>query len=149
MTRIHSHRRGKSHSTQPTSRRPLSWVTYSPDEITTLIVKLAKDGYTPSAIGIKLRDEYNIPLVQPVIGKGIVEVLAENGVKISLPEELERLLSKAKKLQTHLKSHKADHTNVRSLELVEAKIHRLSKYYKRKDILPLNWKYSAVIAQLA
>ncbi|MGH9992676.1 MAG: 30S ribosomal protein S15, partial [Nitrososphaera sp.] len=33
-------------------------------------------------------------------------------------------------------------------ELVEAKIHRLSRYYKRMGILPQNWKYAAVIAQL-
>jgi small subunit ribosomal protein S15 len=37
---------------------------------------------------------------------------------------------------------------VRSLELIEAKIHRLSKYYKRTGKIPGNWKYSAVIAQL-
>jgi small subunit ribosomal protein S15 len=34
------------------------------------------------------------------------------------------------------------------LELIEAKIHRLSKYYKRTGKIPENWKYSAVIAQL-
>jgi len=32
---------------------------------------------------------------------------------------------------------------------VEAKIHRLSKYYKRKGILPSDWQYKAVVAQLA
>ncbi|HEX2014524.1 MAG TPA: 30S ribosomal protein S15 [Nitrososphaera sp.] len=47
-----------------------------------------------------------------------------------------------------MKIHNSDHRNVRSLELVEAKIHRLSKYYKRKGKLPQNWKYAAVIAQL-
>jgi small subunit ribosomal protein S15 len=34
------------------------------------------------------------------------------------------------------------------LELIEAKIHRLSKYYKRSGRLSKNWKYSAMIAQL-
>jgi small subunit ribosomal protein S15 len=37
---------------------------------------------------------------------------------------------------------------VRSLELIESKIHRLSKYYKLKGKIPRNWKYAAVIAQL-
>ena len=149
MARIHSHRRGKSHSTRPTSRLVPSWLTYSPDEVTTLIVKMAKEGLTPSEIGVKLRDEYSIPLVKPILGKDVIEVLAENGLKPKLPEELERLLSRAKKLQAHLKTHKADRKNVRSLELLEAKIHRLSKYYKRVGMLPSTWRYSAMVAQLA
>ena len=148
MARIHSHRRGKSHSSKPTSRQALGWVTYSPDEITTLIVNLAKEGNTPSAIGIKLRDQYNIPLVKQITGKDILEVLRDNNLEPELPEELGRLLSRAKRLQTHLKIHKGDRKNVRSLELLEAKIHRLSKYYKKKKVLPLNWKYKAIIAQL-
>jgi small subunit ribosomal protein S15 len=32
--------------------------------------------------------------------------------------------------------------------LIESKIHRLSRYYKRVGKLPKNWKYAAVIAQL-
>ena len=45
--------------------------------------------------------------------------------------------------------HKSDRKNVHSLELVEAKIYRLSKYYKEKGILPSDFKYTAVVAQLA
>jgi small subunit ribosomal protein S15 len=51
-------------------------------------------------------------------------------------------------LQKHLRIHNSDHRNVRSLELIEAKIHRLSRYYKRVGKLQKNWKYAAVIAQL-
>jgi small subunit ribosomal protein S15 len=148
MARIHSHRRGTSHSIRPTLKRIPSWLSYSPDEITTLIVKMAKDELTPSQIGTRLRDEYNIPLVKPILGKDIVEAMAENGVKLKLPEELARLLSRANKLQVHLKSHKGDHKNVRSLELLEAKIHRLSKYYKRMGVLPSTWKYNAMVAKV-
>ena len=38
---------------------------------------------------------------------------------------------------------------LRSLELIEAKIYRLSKYYKKIGILPQDFKYSAVVAQLS
>ncbi|MEM3518212.1 MAG: 30S ribosomal protein S15 [Nitrososphaerales archaeon] len=148
MARIHSHRKGKSHSTRPTSKRTPTWLTYSTDEIVTQIVKMAKNGLTPSEIGLKLRDEFNIPLVKPVLGKSILEILEENGLKPSLPEDLDRLLKKAKRLQEHLKAHKSDRKNVRSLELIEAKIHRLSKYYKSIGFLPEDWKYSTVVAQL-
>jgi small subunit ribosomal protein S15 len=76
------------------------------------------------------------------------EILTENNLKSEMPEDLERLVKKAAGLQRHLKAHNSDHRNVRSLELVEAKIHRLSKYYKSTGRLPTSWKYAAVIAQL-
>lgn len=103
---------------------------------------------SPSEIGLKLRDEHGIPLIKPVVGKSLTEVLADNNIKPEMPEDLEALVKKAVGLQKHLKAHNSDHRNVRSLELVEAKIHRLSKYYKNIGRLPKRWKYAAVIAQL-
>ena len=146
---MHCKSKGKSHSIRPTSRLAPTWLNYSSDEIITLIVKLSKGGMNLSNIGLELRDEYNVPLVKPILGKTIKKTLEENGVKITIPEDLGTLLNRAKQLQDHLKKNKSDRKNVRSLELLEAKIHRLSKYYKRKAILPKNWKYSAIIAQLA
>jgi small subunit ribosomal protein S15 len=148
MARIHVHTHGKSHSTRPTSKSSPSWLTQSQDQVSALVVKLSKDGLSPSEIGLNLRDHHAIPLVKPVVGKSMTDILTENNIKPEMPEDLEKLLTKALGLQRHLKVHNSDHRNVRSLELVEAKIHRLSKYYKRKDRLPQNWKYAAVIAQL-
>ena len=45
-------------------------------------------------------------------------------------------------------THKNDRRNIRSLELIEAKVHRLSMYYKKIGRIPKNWKYKSVIAQL-
>ncbi|MCP8304523.1 MAG: 30S ribosomal protein S15 [archaeon] len=148
MARIHSPSKGKSQSMRPISKRTPSWLTYSTDEIVTQIVNMAKDGLTPSEIGVRLRDEYNISLVKPILGKSILEVLEEHDLGLSIPEDLDRLIKRAKRLQVHLNTHKGDRKNVRSLELVEAKIHGLAKYYKAKGRLPPKWKYSAVIAQL-
>ena len=50
--------------------------------------------------------------------------------------------------KTHLKENKGDNRNVRSLELIEAKVHRLSVYYKRIERIPKTWKYKSVVAQL-
>lgn len=97
---------------------------------------------------MKLRDEHGIPLVKPVLGKSLTELLAENNIKLEMPEDLDKLVKKAAGLQKHLKVHNSDHRNVRSLELVEAKIHRLSKYHKKIGKLPKSWKYAALIAQL-
>lgn len=109
---------------------------------------MSKDGLAPSQIGLTLRDKYGIPLVKSVLGKTLTDVLEENNIKQDMPEDLSQLVKKAVGLQKHLKLHNSDRRNVRSLELVEAKIHRLSKYYKKKNKIPESWKYAAVIAQL-
>ena len=147
MTRIHSHNRGKS--MHPTFKSTPHWVTYSSDEIVMLIIKFGKEGLGPSEIGRKLRDEYSIPSVNAILGKDILDVLKQNNLAPETPEDLDRLLKRAVILHNHLKANKGDRKNVRSLELLEAKIHRISKYYKRKGILEKSWKYAAVVAQLS
>jgi small subunit ribosomal protein S15 len=148
MARIHVHTHGKSHSTRPSSKAAPSWLSQNRDEVSTLIIKLAREGLSPSEIGLVFRDQYAIPLVKPLLGKGVTRILGENNIKADMPEDLDKLVKKALGLQKHLKVHNSDHRNVRSLELIESKIHRLSNYYKRVGKLPNNWKYAAVIAQL-
>lgn len=148
MARMHAPTHGKSHSTRPTSLNTPVWLTQSQGDVVSLVVQLSKEGLTSSEIGLRLRDEYGIPLVKPILGKNITEILDENNIKREMPEDLTSLVQKAVGLQKHLRSHNSDHRNVRSLELVEAKIHRLSRYYKRIGKLEKNWKYAAVIAQL-
>jgi small subunit ribosomal protein S15 len=148
MARIHVHTHGKSHSTRPSSKGAPAWITLSRDQVSALVIKLANDGLSPTEIGIKLRDEEGIPLVKPILGKTVTSLLLENNIRSEMPEDLDKLVKKALGLQRHLKVHNSDHRNVRSLELIESKIHRLSKYYKRIGKIPKNWKYAAVIAQL-
>ena len=148
MGRLHSHNYGKSHSTRPIDPKAPSWIKEDAKEIEELIVKYAKDDLSASQIGVKLRDQHSIPLVKPIIKKTISEVLEENDLKTELPEDLDNIVKKAVGLQKHLKINKKDNRNVRSLELIEAKIHRLSVYYKKIDRIPQTWKYKSVIAQL-
>ena len=148
MGRLHSHNYGKSHSTRPLDLKAPSWITQDAKEIEELIVKYAKDDLSASQIGVKLRDQHSIPLVKPIIKKTISQVLEENDLKTDLPEDLNNIVNKAIGLQKHLKSNKKDNRNIRSLELIEAKIHRLSVYYKKTGRIPQNWKYKALIAQL-
>ena len=148
MARIHAHTRGQSHSTRPTSKNAPSWVAESPAQLSALVLQLSKEGLTPNYIGINLRDEYGIALIKSTTGKTITKILLENNIKEEMPEDLDQLIRKAIGLQQHIKAHNSDRINVRSLELIEAKIHRLSKYYKRGGKLRKNWKYAAVIAQL-
>ena len=148
MGRMHTHRHGKSHSIRPATLRAPSWITQSPKEIEELVVKYTKDGFTPSQIGNKLRDQHAIPLIKVITKKGIGVILEENGLKTEMPEDLENIVNKAVGLQKHLKVNRGDYRNVRSLELLEAKVHRLSVYYKRIGRIPKIWKYKSVVAQL-
>jgi small subunit ribosomal protein S15 len=148
MGRMHTHNHGKSHSIRPVIPRAPSWITLTPTEIEALVVKYAKDGLTPSQIGIKLRDQHSIPLIKSITKKGINQILEENDLKPEMPEDLENIVNKAVGLQKHLKENKGDNRNVRSLELIEAKVHRLSVYYKRIERIPKTWKYKSVVAQL-
>ena len=125
------------------------WVKLTPEQIGKLVVEMNKEGLNASQIGIKLRDEHAISSINSVTGKTMKQFMEENGINQEIPEDLEALVKRALSLQNHLKSNKGDRKNVRSLELLEAKVHRLSKYYKKKNIIPKNWKYKSVIAQLS
>ena len=148
MGRLHSHRHGQSHSTRPITPSSSTWVKQNTQEIEELILKYAKDGLTTSEIGVKLRDQYAIPLVRSITKKSITEILEQKGIKQEMPEDLNNIVRKALGLQKHLKTHTSDRRNVRSLELLEAKVHRLSLYYKKIGRIPKTWKYKSVIAQL-
>ena len=148
MGRMHTHNHGKSHSIRPIELIKPDWVKMESKEIEELIIKYAKEGMTSSVIGIKLRDQHAIPLVKPILNKTISEVLKENELTPEIPEDLNNIVLKAVNLQKPLKENKSDNRNVRSLELVEAKVHRLSTHYKKKGIIPKKWKYKSVVAQL-
>jgi small subunit ribosomal protein S15 len=134
--------KGISHQTRPVTKRPPSWCRYTAEEVEALIMKLAKEGHPPSKIGIILRDQHGVPLAKPITGKSIATILEERKLSSSLPEDLENLLRKAARLHVHYDRNKADLHNKRALQIVEAKIYKLSKYYKKEGVLPPDWKYT-------
>jgi len=148
MGRLHTHNHGKSHSIRPIELKKPDWIKMEPKEIEELIVKYAKDGMSSSQIGIKLRDQHAIPLVRPILKKSITQVMNENELTPEIPEDLNNIVQTAINLQKHLKDNKSDNRNVRSLELIEAKVHRLATYYKKKGLIDKKWKYKSVVAQL-
>jgi len=131
------------------SKRPPGWCKYTSEEVEALVIKLAKDGHPPSRIGVILRDQYAIPLVKPLTGKSITQILEEAGIVSAIPEDLQNLIRKATRLSLHLEQNKKDYHNKRALQLIEAKIHKLSKYYKKKGVLPPEWKYKTAAASIA
>lgn len=133
--------RGRSHSIRPVSKRPPIWCRYKPEEVEAFIIKLAKEGYPPSRIGVLLRDQYGIPLAKHILGKSISQILKEQNLAPPLPEDLDNLLKTAANLRAHLEKNKKDLHNKRGLQIIEAKIYSLTRYYKSKGVLPPDWKY--------
>jgi small subunit ribosomal protein S15 len=140
--------KGKSHSIRPVSRRPPSWCKYEPEEVEAFIIKLAKEGHNASSIGTILRDQYAIPLVKPITGKKVSKTLKEAQLLPSMPEDLANLIKKAQSMAVHMDKNKKDAHNKRNMVLLEAKIHKLSRYYKREGVLAKNWKYTPKIASV-
>ena len=133
--------KGMSHQTRPVTKRPPSWCRYTAEEVEALIIKLAKEGHSPSKIGIMLRDQHGVPLAKPITGMSITQILKKRNLYPSIPEDFENLLRKATRLHVHYEKNKADLHNKRALQIVEAKIYSLSRYYKKEGVLPHDWKY--------
>jgi len=47
-----------------------------------------------------------------------------------------------------MEKNKKDLHNKRNMQIIEARIHKLSRYYKREGVLPKTWKYEAKIASV-
>jgi small subunit ribosomal protein S15 len=133
--------RGRSHSTRPVSKRPPNWVVYQPDEVKALIINLAREGKTQSQIGNILRDVHGVPLVKPIVGYGVRKVLEEAGLAPEIPEDLYNLMVRATRLRRHMDRNPTDYSNKRGMQLTESMIYRVTKYYKRKGVLPRDWNY--------
>ncbi len=148
MARIYSRRKGKSGSKKPMEKKA-DWVTYKPAEIEGIIVKLAKTGMGSARIGLVLRDQYGIPSARMFTQKSIAKVLKDKDLyPKELPEEMFNLVRRAVNLHNHLQKNKHDYTSLRGYEITESKIRRLAKYYKKRGVLPLDWKWSIEKAKL-
>jgi ribosomal protein S15P/S13E len=147
LARLYSGKRGSSGSTRPVSRRPPSWFKYETEEVEDIVLKLARQGNSPSIIGQILRDRYGIPLVSQITGKRLEHMLPGE-TRPKVPEDLETLMKKATSAVRHLEKNRKDYPNKRDLALIESKIHRLASYYRRIGRLPKEWEYKPVAASL-
>jgi len=144
MARMHTRRKGESGSKRPSTLRVPEWIEKEKDAqwVETKVIELAKAGNTPSMIGQTLRDQFGIPLVRVITGKRILDILRENDLERRVPEDLRNMIAKAATLRRHMEENKTDYVSKRGLQLAESKIHRLSKYYRKKRVLPADWRYS-------
>jgi len=141
MSNKDSHKENKSFSPQSRNLIKKSWLIYSAEEVEQLVVKLGKAGKSPAFIGLILRDNYGVPYVRTITGKKITHILADNNLRPKIPETLQSLIRKDILLIKHAEMHKKDITIKRGLQLSLSKINRLSAYYIREGVLPLDWRY--------
>lgn len=135
-------------SKKPVRDQAPEWVNMLPREIEAKVVEMAKDGVQPAKIGLTLRDSYGVPSVHEVTGKKVGQIIADAGVAPKLPQELGNLVRRAINLQEHLQHNRKDLHNTRGLELIEARIRKLAKYYQKNGQLETSWKYTRQGARL-
>ena len=142
MATMHGHGRGKSRSHRPLDLKP-EWFKLKAEEVEQIVLQLAEKGVGEAKIGLILRDTYGIPNVKAIIGKSIKKMLKEKGkMRSEIPYDLVNLIKNLKKLKRHFEGNKKDMTAKRGIQLTEAKIRRLEKYYKKKKVLPAKWKHT-------
>ncbi len=102
---------------------------------------MGKKGETASIIGLRLRDQYGIPLVKAITGKRIHKILQEHNITTPLPEDFTQLAKKALNIRKHLEENKKDLESKKGLQRTEAKLYRLLTYYKDQGIIESDFKY--------
>ena len=68
------------------------------------------------------------------------------GLAPEIPEDLYHLIKKAVSVRKHLERNRKDKDSKYRMILIESRIHRLSRYYKKSGMLPPVWKYEAASA---
>ncbi|MEK6893730.1 MAG: hypothetical protein AABX07_06030 [Nanoarchaeota archaeon] len=87
------------------------WVSLKPSEIEKIVVDLAKQGETPSKIGLFLRDKHGVPKVR-IINKKIVQILKD--AKIPFKSDEEKTKEKIATLEKHISKNAHDYTAKRA-----------------------------------
>lgn len=138
----------RSGSKHPVRDGAPEWLGMLPREIEKKVVELAKQGVQPARIGLVLRDSYGVPSVHEATGKKVGQIMAEASLNPKVPQDLTNLIRRAINLQEHLQHNRGDLHNRRGLELIEARIRKLIKYYIARGDLEAGWKYTREGARL-
>ena len=133
-------------SALPYRRNPPSWLKATPEDVKDLIIKLARKGLSPSQIGVILRDQHGVPQTRFVTGNKILRILKSSGLAPELPEDLYCLIKKAVSVRKHLERNRNDKDSKFRLICIESRIHRLTRYYRRAQVVAPTFKYESSTA---
>ncbi|BBH02569.1 ribosomal protein S13A [Prunus dulcis] len=109
-------------------------------------LQICQEGSNTLQIGVILRDSHGIAQVKSVTGSKILRILKAHGLAPEIPEDLYHLIKKAVSIRKHLERNRKDKDSKFRLILVESRIHRLARYYKKTKKLPPVWKYESTTA---
>eukprot|EP01060_Flectonema_neradi_P000295 TRINITY_DN101_c0_g1_i11.p1 TRINITY_DN101_c0_g1~~TRINITY_DN101_c0_g1_i11.p1 ORF type:complete len:153 (+),score=31.56 TRINITY_DN101_c0_g1_i11:125-583(+) len=147
MGRMHSFGKGMADSSLPYKRTPAAWANkHTSKDVIGQIVRYAKKGLTPSQIGVQLRDSAGVAQVKNITGRKILRILKHHGLAPETPEDLYFMIKKAVQMRKHMEKNRKDKDQKFRLILIESRIHRLARYYRRTRMLPPNWKYDSATA---
>lgn len=82
---------------------------------------------------------FSIPFTSVYV-KSFVLFVPVLGLAPEIPEDLYHLIKKAVSIRKHLERNRKDKDSKFRLILVESRIHRLARYYKKTKKLPPVWK---------
>ncbi|KAM7454719.1 hypothetical protein BLSTO_04523 [Blastocystis sp. subtype 1] len=145
MGRMYGKGKGISASCLPYKRTAPSWLKTTSAEVEASVCRLAKKGLTPSQIGVLLRDQKGIGQVKAVTGSKILRILKKNGRGSGSFSPRGYVLPDQEGCG-HEKAPRAQQKAKFRLILIESRIHRLTRYYKRTEQLPPTWKYNSATA---
>ena len=74
------------------------------------------------------------------VGRETSALIRCTGLAPALPEDLYHLIKKAVSVRKHLERSRKDKDAKFRLILIESRIYRLARYYKKTKQLPANWK---------
>jgi small subunit ribosomal protein S13e len=115
-------------------------------EVEEQIVRAAKKGMLSSQIGSLLRDVHGVPLVHGITGGKVLRLLRARGLAPEVPEDLYFLNKKAVAIRKHLDRNRTDVDAKFRLILIESRVHRLVRYYRRAKKIPASWKFESTAA---
>jgi len=140
MGRMYTKGKGVSGSTLPYAKEKPSWVKKTAEQLESEMVAMARKGFCPSKIGNILRDEQGIGQASYITGRSILETLRRHGIAPAIPEDLDFLIKRSSNIRNHLSKVRNDVDAKYRLILVDSRIYRLARYYKRTMVLPATWK---------
>lgn len=141
MARMHARTKGKASSTRPYRNQAPEWLSHDKKFVSKKVEELRRQGQSTAMIGVILRDQYGVPNVKEALGTKMAALVDELNLSPKYPEDLVNLVKQASNLRRHLEDNRKDLHSRRGLQLIESKIRRLVKYYKKKGIFAPDWKY--------
>jgi small subunit ribosomal protein S13e len=146
MGRMHGPGKGMAGTSLPFKRTPPSWLKKSTKAVVAQILDLSTKGIQPSLIGLQLRDSMGVAQIKQVTGRKILRILKHHGKAPTLPEDLYCLIKRAVSMRKHLDRNRRDMDTKFRLILVESRIHRLARYYKKVKRVAPTYKYESATA---